>query len=249
MPETIHDVIKYYRDKDSTYDWSEIAKYRDYAKGKQMVTLTEKQMKILKNLLTHDFSDNVCKQIIAEAADRLKILSVNSTDKQVNDYLQALYLLLKIPDRQGDVHYGALRDGNYVVAVNWNNLRNKIAIHREKWWDGTSGVWIKYDDEDEVEYGVKDWVEIDGKTFRRLIWFPDRIERYTGDGQSWEPYKLETDTAWPVPWTDMAGLPMGVAYTHFANANNIHENYGDSELAGGVLGFQDQLTDAQYAIS
>lgn len=42
---------------------------------------------------------------------------------------------------------------------------------------------------------------------------------------------------------------MGIPYIHFANAGKMSGPCGKSELSGGILGYQDQLNDAQWSLS
>jgi hypothetical protein len=113
------------------------------------------------------------------------------------------------------------------------------------------------------EFAVKEWRVQDGlaaQKVRRNIWFPDRLERWesSGGGQtkdSWYPIALPDDTdefdkvVWPLPNVKQDGTPMGIPYIHFVNGGRMNGNYGMSELSCGVLGFQDQLNDLQYALS
>jgi len=247
--------LKIDRLRESRGPAAKVVKYREYARGIQAAVLTDKQRQILDKLLTNDYCDNVCHQIIAEASDRIMISHMTSPNDKVNSYIQALSLLLRIPDRQSDVHYNTLRDGNYVIALSWDNASGHVKMSREEWWNGSQGVWIAYDDDDVAIYGVKEWKnddDPDNIIYRRNVWYPDRVERYSSKGQgtgvTWTPY--ETDTLKPEePWKDRDGNPLGIPYIHFSNANLTYENYGDSELSGGVLGFQDQLTDMQYSIT
>lgn len=229
-----------------------VCAYRRYASGCQPCSLTLKQQKLLQGVLTHQFSDNVCHQIIAEAVARVSFLRWQCPDALVEDFLRSFYITAKIADRQGEVHYGALRDGNFVVAVNWDNVAQQVRIYREPWWDGHCGTFIGYDDQDNPKYGVKEWTEKVSKIKRRIIWFPERLERWQSEdfGTSWVKTTIAQDyERWPRVWTQKDGTPLGIPYIHFPNAARGEINYGTSELSGGVLGFQDQLNDLQMAMS
>jgi hypothetical protein len=75
------------------------------------------------------------------------------------------------------------------------------------------------------------------------------------NGQGWRPYQLPGETAWPVPWVDRAGKPLGLPVVHFRNiylpddADDADGAYGVSELDGGILGLQDEVNDVQRDIS
>lgn len=254
MPEeqelTIHERIQ--RDRKKHFSDNDLLeKYKDYAAGKHVFVLTDKQKDLLRGVLGREFSDNVCHQIIAEAADRLHFLRWDCEDSTVADFLSDLYTTARLSDRHGEVHYDCLRDGNHAIAVNWDNDRQIVRVFREPWWDGKTGVFISYDDNDEPAYAVREWVNDEGNR-RRAVWFEDRLERYISrdGGGTWEEYLLpEDDGRWPVPWVKRNGDPLHIPYVHFPNAGRGSQNYGMSELSGGVLGFQDQLNDLQYAMS
>lgn len=251
--------------------WKDITLYRDYANGKHGIILSEKQRQILRNLLNDKFCDNVCDQIISEANGRINFSKWECKNESVKEWLDKFYAICKIKNKQGDVHYRTLRDGNFVVAVNWSKKRNFVWPYKEDWWDGSCGVFIHYNDEEEMDYAVKEWtywkqiVKNDGtldkvSTTRRVIWFEDQVQKWesdTGSGPdtSWIPAPHSDDidgngdTQWPVPWLDVDGKPMGIPYIHFLNAKRMYGIYGASELDGGVIGFQDQLNDAQYSMS
>lgn len=87
---------------------------------------------------------------------------------------------------------------------------------------------------------------------RRIIWFADRLERWISfdGGISWKPYQLPEDEGnWPIPWLDAGGKPLGLPFIHFANGGRGTGNYGLSEIDGGIVGFNDQLNDLQWAMS
>jgi hypothetical protein len=72
-----------------------------------------------------------------------------------------------------------------------------------------------------MEYASKRWVEDlgNGKARQRLnLYYADRIEKYEvlGGGQL-RPLRDEVDTAWPLPWVDGTGAPLGIPVVHFLN--------------------------------
>lgn len=248
MPLTIHELILRDRDTYPTVAWSEIENFRNYYKGKQDNVLTDKQKAILEHLFNFSFSDNVCAQIISEASGRARMQAVNCSNPDTNTFLQHLYKTCRAVTMQNKVHRNTLRDGNGVVLVSWSNKYQKVQTYIEEWWDGTSGVWISYDEEGTVEYAVKDWKTRE-LTYRRIIWFEDRVERYEStDNTTWIPYVYPGEPSAVMPWTDL-GVPIGIPFIHFQNSNNTEGQYGISDLDGGVLGYQDQLTDTQWALS
>lgn len=251
--------------------WQDIIQYRDYTAGKHAIILTDKQKTILRNLLNDRFCDNVCKQIVGEANGRIAFNGWECSNDAVKKWLDIFFKTAKVKARQTDIHFRALRDGNFAVAVNWDADEQRVNLYKEDWWNGTSGVYIHYDDTDDADYAVKEWTYWSYTTDsggtqqypiqirRRVIWFEDRVEKWEAldgvgfDGWVAAPSPQDQDgnnePQWPVPWVDIEGKPMGIPYIHFPNAHYMWGDYGLSELAGGVLGFQDQLNDMQYNIS
>lgn len=180
------------------------------------------------------------------------------------DFLDGLWTLAALPELAGLVHFAALRDGDHAVSLRYNQARGRVVLRREPWWNGEVGIWVAYDDDALPAYAVRDWK--DGAETFRTVWRPDRIERYRKDGDGWKPYSLPTDPAstggeplWPVPFTTNGlpdGEPVGLPVVHFRNVGVPQDGsggedrdpdptYGASELAGGVLGLQDEVNDVQ----
>lgn len=250
----IHAHIAVERPCEGSAAFINVEAFRHYAAGTQTLVLTLEQQDILKGILNHKFCDNVCHQIIAEAADRLELLRFDCEDTKTHDYLSDWFSTATLSDFAGTVHYNALRDGNHVVALGWDDARQMVMLYQEDWWNGYEGVWIAYDNNDNMLYAVKEWRTPDG--IRRNIWFEDRVERYMGAGAAnsqnakFQPYHdVEDGMGWSVAWTQLDGTPLHIPYVHFANPSRGKRNYGTSEIDGGVLGFQDQLNDLQYDMS
>jgi len=248
---------------DHTDETESVSSYRDYVSGKILPQISEEEKEILQRVLQRKFSDNICKQIVAEAESRITFRAWTCENKQVADFLNQLYTTARIEDRQGETHFDSLRDGNHAVAVAWDNVRKRVRLYREPWWDGTSGVFIGYDDNDDVLYAVKEWrLGEYGETIRRNIWFDDRLERWisANEGKDWEPHRLPMPGAtaavpeetvfepWPLKRVKKDGSPLHIPIIHFPNSGEGWANYGTSELASGILGFQDQLNDLQLAL-
>lgn len=262
---TIHDRIKEDRDNrivQNGFTWSDIRLFRDYANGKQKIVLTPKQMELLKNIDTVRFCDNVCSQILLESTGRVQFYGWDCKNKAVKEWLDDLYKLAKIEGRQGDFQHRTFRDGNFALSVSWDNVKQKIRIIREDWWDGLTGVYLHYGDDGEVEYAVKEWRQKKYETggvvvdqIRRTVYFEDRIERYINPTASqgtegWIQYSLPEDEGiWPVNWVDENGDGLGIPFIHFLDNAKTYGDYGVSELDGGIIGFQDQLNDAQLSIA
>lgn len=236
-------------------DAHHVSTFRAYAKGKQRATLTHGQSRILRGLLGHLFCDNICQMVLSRVTARLTLarFAVDgpaTAAAAVEAYLQEWWTLNQLDRLSVAVQYATLRDGNHGVALDWRDGR--VVCTREPWWNGTRGVWVAYDELGRPEYALKEWAQL------RTIWYPDRIERYQADGQGWQPRRLAGDPAWPVPWLDATGQPLGLPVVHFAafdrpndgdDADDATPDYGMSLLDGGVLGLQDEINDVQRDIS
>lgn len=247
----ITDVIAQRR-KDAQPEATTLSTYRAYARGRQRTTLTAGQTKILLGLLGNLFCDNICHMVLSRITARLSLarFAVDGAGEAVEAYLKTWWTLNHLDLLSGAVHYATLRDGDHGVSLDWYDGR--VVCTREKWWNGTSGVWVAYDDLGLPEYAIKEWDDL------RTIWYPDRIERYSADGSGWQPRRLPSDPAWPVPWFDAAGQPLGIPVVHFAALDRPNDGdattdpastYGMSVLDGGVLGLQDEINDVQRDIS
>ncbi|HYP21924.1 MAG TPA: phage portal protein [Chloroflexia bacterium] len=226
--------------------------FRKYARGDQKGTLTTKQQDILRGLTGNRFCDNVCKMVLLAATGRLQLARFEVADESVEKWLKAVWTLASMPLFSNQVHWAALRDGDHAVSLSWDNEKGQVRFSREKWWDGKSGIFIAYDAQDQPAYAVKEWTNAQGK-LRRVIWWPDRIERYIADGEGWRPYALNAETPWQEKWVDADEQPLGLPVVHFRNIympndssdDDADSSYGVSELDGGVLGLQDEINDVQ----
>lgn len=262
---TIHDRIK--EDRDNTvvqtdFSWSDLRLFRNYANGKHRLVLSEKQKELLKNIDIVRFCDNVCGQIVLESTGRVEFEGWECKNSDVKEWLDDLFKTTKIEGRQGDFHHRTFRDGNFALCVLWDNNKQKLRILREDWWDGITGVYLHYGEDGEIEYAVKEWRTkeyLTGGTsierIRRTVYFEDRVERYinpqaSDDTSQWQQFYLPEDNeVWPVPWVDKEGNGLGIPFIHFPDFAKTYGDYGVSELDGGIIGFQDQLNDAQLSIA
>jgi hypothetical protein len=126
----------------------------------------------------------------------------------------------------------------------------RVQVHHEPAWDGEVGMFVGYDAAQIPTYAVKDFVQLVGDPpqplKRRIVFFPDHLERYVGDGQGWRRFELpgEEGTNGVLPWVKRDGRPLGIPVVHYANPRFGEGPYGASDLAGGILGQQDALNSA-----
>lgn len=257
MADSIHDQIEQER-KRALPEAHLIRRFRAYARGRHRGTLTSGQQRILRGLMGNLFCDNVTKRVLSELRNRLRLTRFEvagdtETSNQIGNYLKDLWVLNGLAAKSTAVHWAMFRDGNTAASLNW--IDGRVVISRERWWNGTSGMFVSYDDNDKVLYAVRDWKTERG--MRRTIYYPDKIERYLQDGDGWKLTRLPTDPEGQgaLPWRDAQGNPLGVPVVHFANVQVPNDadtdggdeeadaHYGMSELDGGMLGLQDEIND------
>lgn len=250
-----------------------IPKYRAYARGEQASTLTEKQKAMLEGVNTYTRADNICHTIIAEAASRIELQREEERaapwcdDKQVQAFIDELSVKNALEDLEGEVTYNAFRDGNASIRVYWNPLSGRIELIQEPWWDGEEGMFCFAGDDLFPPYAVKEWnavlerkdkQNVTGK--RRYVWYEDRIESWVlrSSGGEWEPYPIRIPGTEQViedgvvPWLKGDNKPLHIPVVHFANAGRMtgkQGNYGLSELSGGILNKQDEINEADAALT
>lgn len=233
-----------------------IKEFRKYSRGRQRTTLTPGQTKVLRGLLGNIFCDNVCKRVLQEIRNRLRlsrfdVYAGEQMKAALNTFIDDVWILNRMPSMAASVHWATLRDGNTAVSLNW--VDGRVILVREKWWNGDTGMFVSYDENDRPVYAVNEWVTNEGR--RRTVYFPDQILRFAARGNGWEQIQLATDATLGVEWLDRTGAPLGIPVVHFANVQVPNDGdasdfkiepdsrYGSSELDGGLLGLQDEVND------
>lgn len=228
-----------------------LCKYRAYLDGRQDIVLTEEQAAILGVSAQEEYCDNICHQINSEDADRVIFEGWETPSQKEQEWLSELFTQNQMDDFAGDTHYATFGDGNYTVRIDHDDEQKRIVFAAEDWWNGKKGMFVAYDDDGNKKYAVKEWENQD-KHLRRVVWFEDRIYRFiqSKSGGKWEPFLLpEDDGEWPVRWLKVKGDPLHIPVIHFINGGRRARTYGLSELAGGVIGLQNDINRLQLSIS
>lgn len=248
-------------------DAKAVETYRDYASGRHREVLTTKQQKLLGQRAQHPMTDNILDLILATTASRLtleawvvageapaSLADGRAVSEQavadVTAFLAALWLYNRLPRLQYETHYAQLRDGNSAIGLAYRNGR--VRLKRDTWWDGTTGVFIGYDDE--YAFAVKEWVqrELDNTTItRRTVYEPGLMTRWVQRGNGWEPYERPNEPA-EVPLlrgTGETARPLPIPWVHFPAGTGVTDGvYGESTLAP-LLALQDDLNATQLDIA
>lgn len=233
-----------------------MALFRNYVRGKQPLPLTAEQREILKGLTPDGTADNLCAQVVSEAAGRLTLEAAECADANVQEYLGELWAKCHLPAVSNTCHWDALQDGLTCLAAFWREPapgRGRVVIVRQPYWnpDDSEGVFVREDEEGNAAYAVNQWKERRGHDvyLRRVLWTENALYRYESPGGgAWRPLQLPGDSAWPVPWVKRDGSPLHVPFVVFANGAQGGAQRGYSELAGGPRGIQDTINDCIYAL-
>jgi len=260
----LHDRIERERKAAAPYRtrWESVKRYRAYARGLQRGTLNADQIMIMQTILSNSFSDNILAKILNEHRNRLRPTRYAVEDRTCERFLHDTWIRNQFVTLIANAVWAMLRDGNHALALDWepsddpaNEWGGWVRLSRVRWWDGTSGVFIKRGPHGEYEYAINEWSDPISKIKYRTIYFPGEIRRYRmgENGANWELYRLSTDpegdgtlTGGPIPWRKADGSPMAVPYVHLTNGSDDDTFYGVSIFAGGALAFQDQINAIQH---
>lgn len=219
--------------------------YREYYDGEHATQLTKRMRRFLQLKYGEEFCANFCPIVVDALAERLTVTGFDAPDDgQLWEWWEAN----RADGKQGIVHTGGVRDGDFYVLVEWDNDERRPVWHPEMAYDGRKGVRVHYSKErrGEITLASKRWKvedeDLDSAGYKRRInlYYPDRVEKYVSDERyfegNWAPYQEEGEP-WPLPWTDEEdGEPLGVSVIHFKNKERGY-NWGRSEL-GDVVPLQ-----------
>jgi len=143
---------------------------------------------------------------------------------------------------EGELYKCALRDGEAFVIADYGPAGVRYTLAEA--WDGTTGVRMVYEDVQtrlRPVMAIKYWYTMDpagadgANVARCTVYTDDAVRKYarlttraqqalykdrlagttTEDG--WTPIRDATDTAWPLPWVDASGEPLGLAVARFVS--------------------------------
>lgn len=209
--------------------------YREYYDGQHDTQLSERQRQYLSLKMGEEFRSNYCPIIVDALVERLKVTGFQC-DGQAEQLWQ-WWTRARMDGVQGAVHLAAARDGDAYLFVGWDNDEQHPTFTFEQALCDGEGVQVVYSDERNVPVlATKRWAMRTGgkvgKQRRMNVYYPDRIERYLSDSDTfegnWQPYAEEGKA--PVePWLYRDGTPLGLPVIHFRNKDTGY-NYGASEL-------------------
>lgn len=156
--------------------------------------------------------------------------------------------------RQDDVHTPCIRDKEAFVIVDWDVDRQMPRFTTRKRYvsnlimdgdgEGCKIIYINNDPDQVPLFAILRWHEryfqegIERWRYRMTVYYPDSVEKYAslsgGEAGTWEPYTDDPAEAWPLPWLDKKGKPLGIAVKHF-------RNHGDDQEARKAIPLQNAI--------
>ncbi|MDP2727556.1 MAG: phage portal protein, partial [Dehalococcoidia bacterium] len=204
------------------------SRYQRYYLGEQDVQLTNRLRQFLPPNL--QFRDNFCQVVVDVVAERLKVESFASpTDEGLTEWVQELWRLNRMDQEQIVVHSEALLKGDAYVLVDYDEEARRPRLT----FQPPDTITPRYDPVTrKMAYVAKKWLAqsegAGGPVTRMNLYYPDRIEKYVLYGAVWRPFQEDGDEAWPLPWMDQSGAPLGITLIHFRN-RPMSDDFGISE--------------------
>jgi hypothetical protein len=149
--------------------------------------------------------------------------------KPLADWAALTWRKNRMDARQRWLYEMTLRDSEAFVVVTWDDTAKiaRFIPHPRAITDGRTGsafgctAFYRNDDpEQQLEFVTKRWQEVSYDTGSRVvrerltIYYPDKIEKYAGQGQTWNAILEAGDPGWPIRWEDKAGAPLGIPVVH-----------------------------------
>ncbi|MCR4342054.1 MAG: phage portal protein, partial [Gemmatimonadaceae bacterium] len=203
------------------------------------------------------FAENWCEPVVDVFAERLRVTGFDVRTDEDNakqeaefaGWLADLWERNRMDGVQGTVHTQSVMKSEAFVAVDYDEDKQ-----RPRWtWNPAERCKAIYSEDrpDEVEMAVKVWSSSEAgpsnamgaRVARMNLYYPDRVEKYFRRHNSarggWARWMDDGDEAWPVPWVDKQGAPLGVGLIHFRN-KPLGSTRGRSRLRS-VLPMQDEI--------
>lgn len=226
---------------------TDVRLYQDYYNGKHRAAFATEKWETAFGRVFRAFRDNLCPAVVDTKSDRLQITGFDTGEDASDAKAKDIWTANRLDRRSGEVHTGALRDGDAFVIV-WPGEDGQPVFYPQRaeriairWSEDQPGI---------VELASKMWpidAWEDKSVWRLTLYYPDRIERYQTnsslDGRtpdvpekpgSWVEYTAAEDGG-PVLSNEYERVPL---FTW--NNNGSTGEYGRSELAD-VIPLQDAL--------
>ena len=209
-----------------------------YYHGDHDTAVTDRLKKFLPPRMK--FRDNYMNVVVDTLAERLTVIGFDTEDEALGEWVWNLWQMNRMDYVQTVVHTQCVMLGDAYLLCDWDADKE-----RPRWTPQKAEMIIPHYNEStrEIDWLSKRWMQtaqIGEEPITRLnLYYPDRVEKYMAKGGVWQRYQDETDEAWPVPWTDGSGAPIGIPFVHFRN-KPMGEDFGESEIMN-VIPMQDLL--------
>lgn len=233
---------------------------REYYSGDHPVLLTQRQQEFIGDLVkdgTFPFSHNLCRTVIDTLRERLDVTGITINGAGVEDVdtdradpnaalaveVWKWWRASRMDSGQIELYRSALRDGSAYIMVDFDTIKGmpRFTVHTMD--DGAAGVAYHRDPERPSDplFASRFFRTFDplrpGETgtARRTVYLQHEIRKYKRGGTSttWQQVQDAGDLAWPLPWNDWRGQPLGVPVFEFGVP-------GDSEI-DQIIGLQNAL--------
>lgn len=211
---------------------------RQYYGGEHDTALTDRLKKFLPPRL--QFRDNFMNVVVDALAERLTVIGFDVENDAIREWAWDLWGLNRMDYIQNVIHTETIMLGDSYLLCDWDEVHQ-----RPRWTHQMAEMIVPHYNEDtrEIDWASKKWIQhptLGEEAETRLnLYFPDRVEKYVARGGVWAKHQDEQDLAWPVPWVDGSGEPLGVPFIHFRN-RPMGGDFGQSEIIN-VIPMQDLL--------
>jgi len=222
---------------------------RQYYAGEHETFLTARLREFLNVNEDHEFSLNMARLIVDVMTERLIMLEMSTAEGEEDDsdnrtplqvWADDVYSGNDLDIIQHTVHTKAAAEGESFVFVEWDNAERRVIMTPwQRYTDSTiegdgEGCKAHYPNDNQflpMEYASKRWVERlpNGRGRNRCnLYYPDRVEKYEVTAAGFVPYRDDGDAAWPIPWIDSTGQPLGIPIIHFRNGYDVRSELWDA---------------------
>lgn len=204
-----------------------VALYRKYADGDHRVIMSD----TMKDMFFHGskserFNENYCQMIIDTFSDRLAVSGIEADNEDATQWGNELRTANRFDQLMIETHEATIRDGDAFVMLDFDNERDSVRWAHEPAYDGETGMVPVYDRMNRTLIAaVKLWKEAGKDAANFNIYYPDRIERYDGDGN-----ERPNGNGNEAPWSDYGKIPI----VHFKNRSRSTKAFGISSLADAI---------------
>lgn len=212
--------------------------YRSYYDGEHQAQISDRQRAYLQLIGRQEFSANYMPIVVDSLAHRLSVAAFDADkdEETLNDWWADMGMGAK----QSAVHVGAIRDGDSMLLLEWDDEEKRPLWTPQLAYDGRDGCQVHYDPSSgKIQAATKRWwIEYGdgaGKIRRMNVYLPDHIERYYSNNESewaWQPWNGDGQ-GWRIEWTMKDGSPIGVPMVHFTNRARGF-THGLSELSPAI---------------